>query len=132
MKKGTNSSISAPPVMTSAMPRPATSMPSVATMGCTRATATTVPLNAPTSTPATTANSIATPIEAPSPPSPGASTKRASTALAIAMMAPTERSTPPVPITSAMPSDTMITGGSWANSSWIVARVRKLKVKRAL
>ena len=62
---------------------------------------------------------MATPIEAPKPPSAGASTKRAITALAIAMMAPTERSTPPVPITSAMPSDTMITGGSWANSSWM-------------
>ena len=59
-------------------------------------------------------------------------TALASTALAIAMIAPTDRSTPPVPITSAIPSDTMITGGSWENSSCRVATVTKFGVAATL
>lgn len=132
MKNGTNSSTSAPPVMTRAMPRPATSMPSVATIGCTRAAATTVPLNSPTTRPATSASTIARAIDWPYPPEEAGATTFASTALAMAMVAPTDRSTPPVPMTSAMPSETMITGGSCANSSWTVSRVKKLVVKNAL
>ena len=60
---------------------------------------------------------MANAIGAPKPLLEDGLTNFASTALAIAMVAPTDRSTPPVPMTRAMPSDTMMTGGSWANSS---------------
>ena len=100
-------------------------------MGWTSATATTTPLKTPTSRPTRTAATMAMAMGWPKP-LPPVTTNLARTALAMAMVAPTERSTPPVPMTRAIPSETMMTGGSWANNSWMVATVRKLLVATAL
>ena len=76
-----------------------------------------------------TAKTIARPIGRPNPSGVKAF---AVMAAEMAMIAPTDRSTPPVPMTSAIPVDTMITTEVCTASSWMVPRVRKLFVAAAL
>src|SRR5579859_70878 len=92
-----------PSVMSWAMPRPATIRISVATIGCMRSTATRKPFQAPQISPALKPAATAT-------GQAWLSARLAAMAPEIAMTAPTERSMPPVAITSTMPSESSATG----------------------
>ncbi len=101
-------SVRRPSAMTRAMPRPATSMPRVATMGWMPTCATSVPLTAPRRAPARRAMTMA---------GMGPSHRVAAiVAAATAITEPREMSMPRVPMTSARPSETIATGTTWM--SW--------------
>jgi hypothetical protein len=116
--------LSCPSAITSASPRPATSSASVATIGCNPTNATSEPFSSPATAPATRA--IRTAGHTPNPRYSGI------TAAASAITDPTDRSTPSLPITSAMPSATITTGATC--TSWVrrLAVSMKLSVNRAL
>lgn len=99
-----------------ASPRSPTSSASVATIGCTPTNATSEPPASPLSAPASSA--ISTAGTRPYP--------RYSAIMAAAsdITEPTDRSMPSVPITSAIPSETIRTGVTW--TSWF----RKLSTSR--
>ncbi|CAM3207405.1 hypothetical protein DESA109040_02780 [Deinococcus saxicola] len=124
---------SCPLVMTCAMPRPAIYRTSVATIGCNFSRVT----NRPFSTPKAPATSTGT-IKASTIPSHCALAKAgfrkisgASTPL-IAIREPTDRSTPPVAITSVMPIATMMMVATCVRLTLRVCTLRKYGVNSAL
>ena len=103
--------------------RPAINVASVTTMGCTRMVAINVPFSTPTSVPTTQATSTAT-------ITPRASMTEA-TAPAMAITEPTERSMPPVAITSVMPAAARVTVETWSSTFHRLLAVAKFGVNNA-
>ncbi len=111
-----------PLVSSCAMPRPATMRINVATMGWTPQTATSAPLPAPATAAASSAITRASANDPPmsmcdSTEYSGRATRPAAIAPAIAMTAPTDRSIPPVAMTSVMATATSIRGAARSRMS---------------
>ena len=97
-----------PLVSTCAMPRPEMNRISVAMIGCTRSTATMTPLNSPQAIATTSGTAIAAAIPKAGFACPKSDWKiSGARAPASAITAPTDRSMPPVAITSVMPIATI-------------------------
>src|SRR5215208_322575 len=108
---------------TCASPRPAISVASVTTMGWIPSRAISAPFSTPTAAAASSASGTAT-------ASPRSSCV-AATAPAIAITDPTDRSTPPVAITSVIPTATSTTVETWSSTLNRLPVVAKFGVKTA-
>ena len=101
-----------PSVMSMAMPRPTTMRMSVAMIGWMRSRVTSRPFHAPSAAPAST-HSTSTAAKGRAV----VVTSSAASAPVIAMTEPTDKSTPPVPMTSVMPSASSMTFAPWLSTS---------------
>ena len=99
------------------MPRPATISTSVATIGCMPSHATDIPFHMPARMEMSNAMAMPVPGDIPMPLSDVGIAALAAIAPARAMIAPTERSTPPVARTNVIPTDSTITGAPYRKIS---------------
>ena len=115
------------------MPRPAMNMTSVPTIGCTWKRVMNQPLNSPKSPAAATGT-----MKASTFPMSGCATSNGlkkiigASAPAIAISEPTDKSMPPVAITSVMPTETMTMVATWVRLTLSVCRLRKCGVTTTL
>jgi hypothetical protein len=122
-----------PFVTTWPTPRPAMNITSVPTIGCTWKRVMNQPLNSP-STPATPIGTT----KASASPSPGWARPNGlrkingAKAPAIAISEPTERSMPPVAMTSVMPTETMTMVATWVRLTFSVWKLTKCGVTARL